>query len=379
MKKVLFGILTALMIVNPYYIYAEEITVSGNGDGSSSNINVNVSSSTNVAQDNSADINNNVDINADTGNNSANDNSGGDTSITTGDINIDSNIENSGINQSSVDVGCCQADVDLNISGNGENSTNYINYSENNSKEGGGTNILVNNSANITNNVSGSANTGYNEASNNTGGNVSITTGSIRVVDVIKNKSVNVYEVNAPGGNGADVSISIKDNGSGSSNSIEFSNNSKTIIDINNSANIVNNSKWDLNTGKNKANGNTGGDVSITTGDIVFRSTIENTEINVGIVDIECCEEDEGGPGPDDNPPPVVPPPPPPTSSPCVQNCNPGSSSNPSSQGGPGGEVLPVTGSASLLFLAIANILMFFLGGYLRLRSGRSPNIVFAR
>ena len=36
------------------------------------------------------------------------------------------------------------------------------------------------------------------------------------------------------------------------------------------------------------------------------------------------------------------------------------------------GAVLPVTGS-SLLLLLIANILMFLLGCYLRLRSGRSP------
>ena len=156
-----------------------------------------------------------------------------------------------------------------------------------------------------------------------------------------------------------------------------FVDSSNTNINVNNSANIVNNSRWDLNTGKNEANGNVG-DVSITTGDIVFNSTIENSKINVGLVDIECCEDeedDEDKPGPDDNPRPPDPPLKP-TSPPCVQNCG---SSNPTSQGGPNGEVLPVTGSASLLFLAIANIVMFFMGWYLRLRSGRSPNIAYAR
>lgn len=377
MKKLLFGILALSIVINPYYIYADEISVSGNGEGSTSGVNVNVSQTTQTQQQNTAEVNNNVDVNADTGNNTASDNSGGDTSITTGDINIDSSIQNEGINQSSVELDCCQGDLSAQISGNGSNSTNSINYSVNEGKEGGNTNISVYNNANITNNVSGTANTGYNQANNNSG-NVSISTGSITVSDSIINKSINVYEVNAPSGNGGDVSISIKDNGSGSTNSITFSDSADLTIDINNSANIVNNSKWDLNTGKNIANGNNG-DVSITTGDIVFNSTIENSKINVGLVDIECCEEDEGGPGPgpgpDDNPPPVVPPPPPPTSSPCVKNCG---SSNPTSQGGPGGEVLPVTGSASLLFLAIANIIMFFMGWYLRLRSGRSPNFVYA-
>lgn len=357
------------MIVNPYFAFAEEIIVSGNGDGANSSVNINVATNTNVAQDNTAEVNNNVDINADTGNNSANDNTGGETSITTGDINIDSNIQNEGINLSSVELECCPGDVSLEISGNGANSDNTIAYAQNNS-----TNINVNNTANITNNVSGTANTGYNQANNNSG-NVSISTGSITVSDTIKNKSINVYEVSAPNGNGGDVSVSIKENGSGSVNSIVFSDNSDTNINVNNSANIVNNSRWDLNTGKNIANGNNG-DVRITTGDIVFNSTIENSKINVGLVDIECCEDDEDKPGPDDNPRPPEPPLKP-TTSPCVQNCGP--SSNPTSQGGPSGEVLPVTGSASLLFLAIANIVMFFMGWYLRLRSGRSPNIAYAR
>ena len=106
------------MIVNPYYIYAEEINVSGNGDGSNSSVNINVATNTNVAQDNTAEVNNNVDINADTGNNTASDNSGGDASITTGDINIDSNIQNEGINLSSVELECCQGNFSAEISGN---------------------------------------------------------------------------------------------------------------------------------------------------------------------------------------------------------------------------------------------------------------------
>ena len=139
-------------------------------------------------------------------------------------------------------------------------------------------------------------------------------------------------------------------------------------VDIENRANIENKSEWDLNTGNNEANGNNG-DVSIETGDILFASTIDNSGINEGIVDVDCCE-DEGGPGPDPTPPN------PPDSN---NNSNNGSSSGSSSSsggsGGPtAGEVLPVTGAPSLMFLALINVIMFFMGWYLRLRSGNSPN-----
>lgn len=368
MKKLLFALISIGLIVNPFYAFAEEIHVTGNGEGSNSNVNIKLDNSTSVTQNNEANINNDVSINADTGNNSADDNTGGDTSITTGDVNISSNIENSGINQSYAEVGCCPGSTDLKISGNGSDSNNSISYNQNNN-----TSIDINNTANINNYVNGNANTGYNEASNNTGGNVSISTGSIKVSDTIKNSGVNIYIVEATSGNGQDTSITIKDNGEGSINSVELTDENNTTIDVDNSATIVNESTWDLNTGGNKASGNTGGDVAITTGDIVFNSTIENTGINVGLVDVECCEEDKGGPGPDDNPPP---PPPGPKNEPNP----PGPSTNPD-QGGTttqAGEVLPVTGAPSLLFLAIANIVMFFMGWYLRLRSGRSPNVAYA-
>ncbi|EKE00086.1 MAG: hypothetical protein ACD_22C00093G0001 [uncultured bacterium] len=350
---------------------AEEISVSGNGSDSTSTANISFNNNTAVSQDNTANITNNVDINADTGNNTADNNTNGDVSITTGDIDITSNIENNGINQNSVQTGCCQGGVDIGISGNGSDSDNTVNFTQNNN-----TNIDVNNNANVTNNVNGKANTGYNSANNNTNGNVSISTGSIKVSDTIKNNSINVYDIHASSGSVGDTSILIADNGSNSDNSITFTDEQNVVIEVDNSAVIENNSAWDLNTGHNDASGNTGGDVSITTGDILLTSTIDNSKINVGLVDVDCCKPDQGG----NNPPPDVTPPPPtitPTQ-PCVSNCNP-SNDNPS-QGSTPGEVLPVTGaSSSLLLLAIANILMLFLGWYLRLRSGRSPNFAYAR
>src|SRR3989344_7784158 len=65
------------------------------------------------------------------------------------------------------------ADVNVDISGNGDSSNNTVNISSNNS-----VNVTQNNDTNISINVSSSANTGGNNANNNTGGNVTINTGN---------------------------------------------------------------------------------------------------------------------------------------------------------------------------------------------------------
>lgn len=368
-KKILLSLITLSVIVNPYFAYADEISVSGNGEGSTNNVNIGSDSTTQTQQSNTAEINNNVDINANTGNNSASENNGGETNITTGDVNTSSEIVNAAVNQSFVETGCCGDALALNISGNGSDSNNSIGYSSNKS-----TNVSIESNTNIENKVQGKANTGNNSANQNNG-SVSIYTGNIKATDVIKNNSINIYEVNAKSGTGGSVYISLDGNGADSNNSVNFSNNNSVNINVNNSANIVNNSNWDLNTGGNNANQNNG-DVNITTGDIVFQSTIENTDVNIGLVDVDCCEE-EKGPPPDGTPPPTIPP---------TNNSNGGNngggnggSSSGSSTGTVLGQILPITGNYSMLLFLIGNIVMFFMGGYLRLRSGRSPNYLFAR
>jgi hypothetical protein len=368
MKKLLFGVLSLTVVFNPGIILADELSVSGNAEGSTNNVNVSSNNNTNVEQNNNANITNNVNLNANTGDNTANENNGGDTNIQTGDVKASSEIINAGINQSYANVGCCPTDTSANISGNGSGSNNTIAYNTNNN-----TTVTVNNNANIYNSVNGYANTGYNEVNYNNGGSVSIATGDITASDTIKNKSINIAQVKAVNGQSGSVYLAIKENAADSDNAIVLEDESEIEINIDNSANIVNKSEWDLNTGGNGANGNSGGDVEITTGDIVLETKIENTDVNVGIVDIDCCEEEKGGPV-DGNPPPANP-------TPNNNGGNGGSGGNGgnggSSSGGPAvtQAVLPVTGSPSLLVLALVNTIMFFMGWYLRLRSGRSPNL----
>lgn len=370
MKRFILGILSLSILVNPYLTYAEEITVSGNAADSSNNVNISSSQSNEVAQTNNAQVSNQVELSSNTGDNTASENNGGDVNIDTGNANATSEIVNAGINQSYTQIDCCPQDTTLQIKGNGSDSNNNITYSQNSN-----TNVNVNNSASINNYVKGTANTGYNTANENNYGSVSIVTGNIDAQDVIKNTSINISEVKAPNGVGGSVYISVNGNSDSSNNSVNLTNESSININVQNSADIVNNSQWDLNTGGNKANKNNGGDVEIETGDIVFRSTIENTGVNVSIVDVNCCEE-EKGPPPDSNPPPTTPP-----------TNNPGNGGGGGGQGGSSsgpsagavlGQILPVTGNYSMVLFLIGNIAMLFLGGYLRLRSGRSPNLLFA-
>jgi hypothetical protein len=371
MKKLIFSILSLTIFANPLFAYAEEISVSGNSAESSSNVNISVDQSSSANQSNEANISNNIEANSNTGNNEASQNNGGEVNIQTGDSEVSSTIINHGINQNYAETGCCPGDTSIKVNGNGAESNNNIDYSRNYT-----TNINSSNTANIINNVNGYANTGYNKANQNNGGSVSITTGDIKVTDIIRNKSINISAVEASAGTGESLYIAVNDNAYDSDNSIKVNDESSINVNVDNEANIENNSEWYVNTGGNEANQNNKGDVNITTGDVVVHTTIENKDININIVDVDCCEEDKGKPIDTTPPPPAGP-----------SQGGHGGGGNGGGQGGPSagptsqvlGAMLPATGNYSMVLFLIGNIAMLFLGGYLRLRSGRSPNYLFAR
>ncbi|MBI2020748.1 hypothetical protein HYS94_05065 [Candidatus Daviesbacteria bacterium] len=378
--KVFIFTLILILFVLAQPSYADELVISGNGSDSESQISITSTSETNVTQTNEANIDNNVNLDANTGGNSASGNNG-DVEITTGDINSQTTIENSA-NTSNVSLSCCpDSNLTVEISGNGEDSQNSVDLDQTSD-----TQINVNQSANIKNSINGSANTGGNSANDNSGGNVSITTGNINVTDEIRNENINLTKISAPQGDGS-ITIKIWGNGSDSQNAVIVNWDNNLNIDVNNNADIFNSLVWYLNTGENSASGNNG-DVSISTGDINYYAEIINGPINLVDIDIPCCVEDGGGPGDGDgdenedgdgdgdgggdgdNPPP------------------PSSPSNPPSNGGGGnggqaqgaaiaavGQILPATGSLWLILLTLIAMLMFILGLYLRLHPGRDPNL----
>ena len=301
-KGAILPLLTAFLLVffqsAVVFVRAEELIVSSNASGSTNEVSVDSANSTTVTQVNNADVANNIDASANTGENTASDNSGSST-ITTGDAS--QNIEvSTNLNYSEVIIPCCPSDINAEISGNGEDSTNSINLGQTSE-----TNINISQYAKVSNEISGTANTGNNSADNNSG-SVSISTGSIWVGAKIENSPINIYKVKGGSGGGG-LSARIAGNGSGSTNILSFTLGDSSSINIDNQAKINNKLTWLLNTGGNFANGNLG-DVAISTGDISFDLLVANGPINVGGVDWGCCDDFDPGEPPDGGTPPATPP-----------------------------------------------------------------------
>src|SRR3989344_1822083 len=168
-------------------------------------------------------------------------------------------------------AGVALATLDVEISGNGANSDNTANVTVQNQ-----TQVQQNNTANITNNVDVSADTGKNDANKNTGGDVDITTGNATTtVGVSNTANANVADVNecCVG----DLNVKISGNGAKSDNDATVRVANRTWVDQNNYAKIKNDVDVDSDTGKNDANGNTGGSVSITTGNSSSDVAVSNT------------------------------------------------------------------------------------------------------
>src|SRR5437899_953246 len=107
----------------PAVFASTSITISGNGADSTNRVSVNSTNTTTVTQTNSANISNRVSVVSNTGGNQANKNTGGDVSITTGDVSSSVTIKNlANVNFARV-VSCgCVQNVDIVISGNGADS-----------------------------------------------------------------------------------------------------------------------------------------------------------------------------------------------------------------------------------------------------------------
>lgn len=364
----LIAVATMLSIVP--VVRADELVITGNGAGSTNEVTNSSQQSSNVTQTNNLDSTTNVTTDASTGGNSTSGNVGGVNEINTGDVATNINIENNG-NSNSSDAGCCQGSSGTVavISGNGAGSDNYIDLTGVNS-----TNIYGNNTASITNIISGNVNTGNNSASNNNYGNNTIITGKISVSEKIWNGPFNFNDTsshtNTVSTKGYEIKIS--ENGAYSFNTININEENNTNIAVRSGLNVLNESLWILSTGHNYADNNTGGNIKILTGDINFLADIVNGPINVNSVKVTCCKDKDP-----EQQTPTTPLPP-------STNTESKPSETKSSDGSTGGsvltatvgDILPVTGNYNLLLFLIGNVAMLLMGTILRLRSGRSPGFL---
>ena len=169
------------------------------------------------------------------------------------------------------------ADTTLTISGNGADSDNEIEVKTTQSVQ-----VQQSNDADVHNFVNADASTGGNEADRNTGGDVKIDTGNanstVNVGNTLNSNSADV-DCNTCGG---DVTAKISGNGEDSDNEIELggwkSENGVSILQTND-ADVHNYVNADAKTGGNEAERNTGGKVTINTGNAksdVTVSTVAN-------------------------------------------------------------------------------------------------------
>jgi hypothetical protein len=261
------------------------IQVTGNGADSTNWTTVSQSNTTSVSQNNTANVTNNVDADANTGGNDAKFNTGGDVSVDTGDATTDVSVTNA-LNSNSADVaGCnCAGDTNVTISGNGADSENGVVLGSSNT-----TSVSQNNDARVRNNIDTDASTGYNDANSNTGGDVSIKTGDAKASATVSTLA-NVNSAHVGGGLGSSnpsASFVISGNGAGSDNAIVAELLNSTTLSQNNRANISNDVDADAKTGDNDAKFNTGGDVTIDTGDATTDVDVSNA-VNFNHADVDC-------------------------------------------------------------------------------------------
>lgn len=232
-----------------------EVKVAGNGSDSKNDVNLKSHNNTSVFQDNKADIENNVDAKAKTGYNDANRNTGGDVAIVTGHAKTDVEIENTAnanIAKVGSNNGSHAGKVSAIVAGNGSYSDNKVNLDSHRSVE-----LVQNNDAYIDNYVYAKADTGKNDANDNTGGEVLVDTGSATSKVGIENvANFNAADVDC--GCVSDVLAKVAGNGSYSDNMIWANFDQDHRIFADNNADLQNDVDTKAKTGYNDANRNTG-------------------------------------------------------------------------------------------------------------------------
>lgn len=305
----------------------------GNGSNSANTADITQDNASNVQLENTAMVGNTLHLEANSGDNRANDNVGN-TTIETGDANVAANVVNA-INSNLLGGALFVIDIFGNLvgdiilptvaggdasgsssgtavgnAGNGSDSTNTASASQTNT-----TNLDMNNNAALLNVIDVDANTGNNGASDNTGGSSTIDSGEATVdANVINFANVNAAGVGgnenepiwlvfvneagnwigkilgadpnatmaaSPGlvvSTDADGNMIVKNaqNGSGSDNTASAGTTNTQNIAMTNNATVNNTLDITANTGRNSANGNTGGNSNIKTGDTNVVANIVN-------------------------------------------------------------------------------------------------------
>jgi hypothetical protein len=265
---------------------AINITVSGNGAGSNSDVEFDYETETVVSQTNSVSIKNDIDQDADTGNNSIEENTGGDIQVETGSVEQSASVTTvAGANSAAVETCGCDLDLTVAIEKNGADSENDVDFEFDSDVE-----LYQANYVDVDNDVDQDADTGDNELEENTGGDLSLTTGDVeQEVTLHTEAGMNMASIGGSEG-GIDLDLTIAENGADSENDIEVELEMETLAVQNNSVDVDNDVDQDADSGDNEIDENTGGDVDVETGAVSQAIDVWNgAGFNALEVD-ECCD-----------------------------------------------------------------------------------------
>lgn len=177
----------------------------------------------------------------------------------------------------------------LEITGNGSDSDSDINLTTDRTVT-----VVQENDADIRNDVNASADTGNNDANDNTGGDVTLETGDATTnVEITNQANTNVADLGDCGTCAGDTNITISGNGSDSDNDVTLDQDNTVDVFQDNRARIRNDVDADSDTGDNDANDNTGGDVSISTGNATTTVGITN-HANANVANLGNGDDSEG-------------------------------------------------------------------------------------
>ena len=170
---------------------------------------------------------------------------------------------------------------EVTVSGNGAFSDSTVNVTNTNE-----TTVNQTNTAEVTNNVTTNADTGGNDANFNTGGDVAVSTGDASTnVAVSTGVNKNVADLDCDCISGGDTKVTVSGNGAFSDNTVGVSNNTIVALDQTNNARVTNNITANSDSGDNDANFNTGGDVTIGTGN-ASSTVLVKTDANLNSASI---------------------------------------------------------------------------------------------
>lgn len=167
----------------------------------------------------------------------------------------------------------------ITITGNGAGTDNYVTVDQTTT-----TAVNQTNTANVTNDVSTSANSGDNKASFNNGDTTIDTGAASTSTNVSTDMNSNTAQVDCCATSG-DTTVKVTGNSAYSDNLVTLDQNSTTAVNQTNKANVANKVDSDANSGDNKAESNTGGSTTIMTGKASTDTTISNSgNTNVAVV-----------------------------------------------------------------------------------------------